>query len=83
MGYSYTIVNGRAMLDCDSCGGYAGVVKRKCPVVIGGLPCCPAAALCTLCFNREKASGAWAGAHEYCRVYARRLEADNRVDVSY
>lgn len=89
MGYSYTL-EGR--LCCDSCGrggtrhGRVTVRRRACPFKVhyadgSSLPNCPAAALCSECYAKHKAT-----LHEHCKDQAaistqRECEVKRRLEA--
>ena len=71
MGYTYTRVNGRYILDCDACGRTGNVRRRPCPVkAASGLPWCPAVALCDGCYAQDRFTGEWSQHHARCAEYA-------------
>lgn len=62
MGYITTILNGREVYCCDSCGN-APAKKHRCPYGY-----CPSCYLCEKCWQELKASGKWKEAHKNCKA---------------
>ena len=72
MGYSYGYTaGGRMALSCQQCFHVGGVRKRPCPVGY-----CPDAALCPVCYARERQDGTWATHHADCPRAHAQYEAE-------